>query len=139
MAFAMNHVSPEAGLGCVSGPGSPSVHSGGDYTLFPLLETIAEETTDELLLDMTSGSSRSGSCSSVSGSASYSSSSGRWNWGWGWLTDDDSSSVRHLSPERIDTILKPKAQPQCARSKVVHPPPGIFLFISSIFIVKLYN
>ena len=62
--------------------------SANDYRpSFPLLETIAEETTEELLLD-----------SAAEGSDSPNSNSGRWGWGWGWLntSDDDSSSVIHV-------------------------------------------
>lgn len=64
---------------------------------FPLLETITEETMEELLLDM----SDSSSLLLDESSESPSSNSGRWGWGWGWLntSDDDSSSVIHVPVE----------------------------------------
>ena len=62
---------------------------------FPLLETIAEETMEDLMLDLSDSSSASALDES---SESPSSNSGRWGWGWGWLntSDDDSSSVIHV-------------------------------------------
>lgn len=62
---------------------------------FPLLETITEETLEELTLDMSDSSS---STTHDESSESPSSNSGRWGWGWGWLntSDDDSSSVIHV-------------------------------------------
>lgn len=64
---------------------------------FPLLDTIVEETLEELLLDM-SDSSPSSALAADESSESPSSNSGRWGWGWGWLntSDDDSSSVIHV-------------------------------------------
>ena len=87
--------------------------SGGDYRpAYPLLETIAEETLEELLLDLAAAEScasmdhhSSSSLSSQSNSPN-SSGSGRWGWGWGWLntSDDDSSSVIHV-PVGRSTLL----------------------------------
>jgi hypothetical protein len=64
---------------------------------FPLLDTITEETVEELMLDMSDSSSPLASTMDES-SESPSSNSGRWGWGWGWLntSDDDSSSVIHM-------------------------------------------
>jgi hypothetical protein len=64
---------------------------------FPLLDTITEETVEELLLELSDSSSLSASANDES-SESPSSNSGRWGWGWGWLntSDDDSSSVIHM-------------------------------------------
>lgn len=62
-----------------------------EVTMYPLLDTILEETLEDLMLEDcgATGSSNSSSTSS----------SGRWGWGWGWLNtssdDDDSSSVIH--------------------------------------------
>lgn len=62
---------------------------------FPLLDTIAEETPEDLLLDMFDSSP---ALATDESSESPSSNSGRWGWGWGWLntSDDDSSSVIHV-------------------------------------------
>lgn len=82
--------------------------NGADYRpAYPLLETIAEETLEELLLDLAAESCGSMDHSSSSSSNSPNSSgSGRWGWGWGWLntSDDDSSSVIHV-PVGRSTLL----------------------------------
>ena len=62
---------------------------------FPLLDTITEETVEELLLEMSDSSSLSIPAMDES-SESPSSNSGRWGWGWLNTSDDDSSSVIHV-------------------------------------------
>lgn len=61
-------------------------------TMYPLLDTILEETLEDLMME-------DYGCGGANGSSSSTSSSGRWGWGWGWLNtssdDDDSSSVIH--------------------------------------------
>lgn len=67
--------------------------------VFPLLDTILEETTEDLLQE--DEESPSAPSSSGSPHSSTSSSGSRWVWGWGWLntsSDDDASSVIHCPP-----------------------------------------
>jgi len=63
-----------------------------EVTMYPLLDTILEETLEDLMLEDCGATGGSNSSSSTS-------SSGRWGWGWGWLNtssdEDDSSSVIH--------------------------------------------
>ena len=106
MEFYVNHLTAEENENDVSsGTSVPASNGEIHYSSFPLLETIAEETAEELQLEL-----EQDSCSS---SPSFSSSSGRWGWGWGWLTDDDSSSVIHVS-----------AEPQCAPKFLRHASTG---------------
>ena len=78
----------------------PCVNDQNVYRPFPLLETIMEETDEDLTNEMEVSSE-------PSESSSPSCSSGPWGWGWGLLTsDDDSCSVIHMpldqkSPGRL--------------------------------------
>ena len=114
--FYVNHLTMEGGDGCVLAESidtsavTASTAGGEDCAdyiqrpVYPLLETIAEETLEELLLDLAPSStcesqSQCGSPNSQSSNSPNSSAgSGRWGWGWGWLntSDDDSSSVIHV-------------------------------------------
>lgn len=100
MEFYINHLTMEGcdanNISAALADNETSVdESANAYRpVFPLLETIAEETMEELMLDM----SETSSSSAAEGSDSPTSNSGRWGWGWGWLntSDDDSSSVIHV-------------------------------------------
>ncbi|XP_045031102.1 serine-rich adhesin for platelets isoform X2 [Daphnia magna] len=107
MEFYINHLTME---GCDGNNISSTLMADAETTAveesapdvayrppFPLLDTIVEETLEELLLDM-SDSSPSSALAADESSESPSSNSGRWGWGWGWLntSDDDSSSVIHV-------------------------------------------
>ncbi|XP_057374203.1 mucin-5AC-like [Daphnia carinata] len=107
MEFYINHLTME---GCDANNISAALMADAETTAveesapdvayrppFPLLDTIVEETLEELLLDM-SDSSPSPPLAADESSESPSSNSGRWGWGWGWLntSDDDSSSVIHV-------------------------------------------
>ena len=63
------------------------------YRQYPLLETIIEETDEDLLYDLEEFTGEVECCSP-------SSSSEPWGWGWGLLnSDDDSGSVIHVPVE----------------------------------------
>lgn len=98
-----------------------------EVTMYPLLDTILEETLEDLMLEEVAESSANSSSTS---------SSGRWGWGWGWLNtssdDDDSSSVIHCPNATLPPAVEASEPSKSSNSSTLT---GSLFFLYCVYTV----